>query len=1337
MCFRLQVTLFDAEGQLLTLQISEVSTIDKICPLPVLNTNQKVWIAHASEDGIFLHKVQFADHLSELLQKLFEFYNDSEYAEQDWSGGEVCSAKSVNDEQWYRARILETGSDTKVLYIDYGNSETVPVSNLRKLDSAFYTPHAFALKVTLHVNWSVPVETLLELAGETEYNAVVLRSDNGWIVELVDTSGQSLTDKLVELGFAVALENSPFKRVVEGGRFVEGSVMPVAPTFIDSPLQLWVCVGDDIELVEALQDRLQEAAPKLVPLKEPIGVFAAKFSDKLWYRAIKLNENTVRFVDYGNSDIVDLSDIKELSSDFLEPAGGYAVKIELPAVEFKEGATDRLNQLLLSDETDLEGEIMAHIQFVKESYIVADISKGGKSVVDILVSENLCTRLKRISSGFISHINSLNDFYIQEVGCEEHLETMENMLTGENFEPISEIEVGDLIASLDIGEGRWYRAKVIEKSENDIIVLFIDYGHSAPATELRALPSDLMAKPYLSKHCKLQLPNGVCEWTQAAVDKFIELSANGCTQFDIKFINDESPATILLVSNENCVSEELKSLCEVTEKEDNEIMSESTSIDYSCYETNVFISHINNTKDFYVQKEGAEEELDIIKEELSDVSLFETVDPLTDEVKGELLGALYTEDELWYRAKVLGAVEGGTKVLFVDYGNTAIASEFVKLPDSLKSKLPIAIHCTLENKDWSEEADNHFIVLSDNGSTPFLMKVMKEGNPQTVSLIVGNKIVEKELDQLFGQQLKEDIIEEEEDNRLFRNSVCTTNDKSPNEIKAVYLIQVNSPDDFFLQTAEATQQLSDISDKLSKADSFAQFEESTVVNGQILAAQFEEDDAWYRAKVIDQSETEIKVLLIDYGNTAKVAKIKHLPEELWSIPPLAMHCSLQKPGNNEWSQKALETFNKLANDDGVTFDLRIISEGEPNIVDIQINGESVVEQLILVSGLVSENKSNEETEALPEEIHPEFISSINGEESSMLAESIQIGQEYNNIHSQRNSEEKFIVDLPVVEISHYNNPNDFFVQYLKDKDEIANIANELIQADNFETELNIEEILAAKLKSDQKWYRAKVIDTNSNGSTVLFVDYGNSDFTDEFRKLPKHLAEKEPLAKHCCLKSPADTWSEEIKEKLSALAKLEELTFEIKIVKHEDPFVVDLFLNGCSVIETLLAGETLHDQNEIQKMILQSVDKEILSSLKNDIREITNELLSNVHDTVNENKRTDLQQITDDLLLNVENQIDNKEKHEDDNSTAQKERPEIKSEVLTVLNTSNGVDKDTYEEEEGSSGINHESSTGNSTLGEKLKICIGSPSANRRSNIDEQIVPGCISTVKSLDSPDD
>ncbi|OJD35090.1 nuclease domain-containing protein 1 [Diplodia corticola] len=56
--------------------------------------------------------------------------------------GDFVSAKFTEDDEWYRAKIRRNDREAKkveVLYIDYGNSETIPYSRLRPLDAKFST----------------------------------------------------------------------------------------------------------------------------------------------------------------------------------------------------------------------------------------------------------------------------------------------------------------------------------------------------------------------------------------------------------------------------------------------------------------------------------------------------------------------------------------------------------------------------------------------------------------------------------------------------------------------------------------------------------------------------------------------------------------------------------------------------------------------------------------------------------------------------------------------------------------------------------------------------------------------------------------------------------------------------------------------------------------------------------------------------------------------------------------------------------------------------------------------------------------------------------------------
>lgn len=70
------------------------------------------------------------------------------------NAGLVCGAQFTEDKAWYRALVIGVNSDETldVNYVDYGNSERLPFSALRKLpDSLLALPRQVRLVIGLWV----------------------------------------------------------------------------------------------------------------------------------------------------------------------------------------------------------------------------------------------------------------------------------------------------------------------------------------------------------------------------------------------------------------------------------------------------------------------------------------------------------------------------------------------------------------------------------------------------------------------------------------------------------------------------------------------------------------------------------------------------------------------------------------------------------------------------------------------------------------------------------------------------------------------------------------------------------------------------------------------------------------------------------------------------------------------------------------------------------------------------------------------------------------------------------------------------------------------------------
>ncbi|KNC97787.1 uncharacterized protein SPPG_06784 [Spizellomyces punctatus DAOM BR117] len=102
-----------------------------------------VIVSHIEDGGrIFLQVLgSDLDRLERLMADFSLHHKSAAAPPYQPRNGEYCSAQFGADDQWYRARVTKVNPDKtyNVTYVDYGNSETVPASRIRALDSSFNT----------------------------------------------------------------------------------------------------------------------------------------------------------------------------------------------------------------------------------------------------------------------------------------------------------------------------------------------------------------------------------------------------------------------------------------------------------------------------------------------------------------------------------------------------------------------------------------------------------------------------------------------------------------------------------------------------------------------------------------------------------------------------------------------------------------------------------------------------------------------------------------------------------------------------------------------------------------------------------------------------------------------------------------------------------------------------------------------------------------------------------------------------------------------------------------------------------------------------------------------
>ena len=138
--------------------------------------------------------------------------------------GGVCCAQFSEDNQWYRAVVEEcTASELTVRFIDYGNTETLPISRTKILGDAFFVEPPFAIKCSLFgvqpsvgQTWPDGARALIEeLTTDLEINAKFLLMTEPLQVEL-SCYGVDVGEELVKAKLALSTKSSAAAPAVPG-----------------------------------------------------------------------------------------------------------------------------------------------------------------------------------------------------------------------------------------------------------------------------------------------------------------------------------------------------------------------------------------------------------------------------------------------------------------------------------------------------------------------------------------------------------------------------------------------------------------------------------------------------------------------------------------------------------------------------------------------------------------------------------------------------------------------------------------------------------------------------------------------------------------------------------------------------------------------------------------------------------------------------------------------------------------------------------------------------------------------------------------------------------------
>ncbi|XP_070605861.1 RING finger protein 17 isoform X2 [Erythrolamprus reginae] len=366
------------------------------------------------------------------------------------------------------------------------------------------------------------------------------------------------------------------------------------------------------------------------------------------------------------------------------------------------------------------------------------------------------------------------------------------------------------------------------------------------------------------------------------------------------------------------------------------------------------VSYINSPGDFYIQMLEQGPEFAAFLKKVEEVYENEAGPDLQIlcPTLGQPCVAKFEDDGVWYRAQVIGLPgHQEVEVKYVDYGNTARINikEMRKIKDEFLVPPEKAIRCKLAYikpckgaTEWTVQSKNRFEQLIQNKCMLCFVTEKSEDNVLSVELyqslhvspkqsgsvnsllvkeglashIIGNnKMVVTPYNEIWDPGM-EDILKTDNSSSKLEIEDLTQMEDLVLESNKELEVQINhivSPSKIFVHFMLSEKILKSLQEKMTAT----YFEsEKKAIKWEVdmnCAAYIHEQNQWQRGQIIRiVSENVVEVFFIDLGivKTMDITHLRELEQNLKSIRPLAVECSLTniRPsgGTEQWTATACD-----------------------------------------------------------------------------------------------------------------------------------------------------------------------------------------------------------------------------------------------------------------------------------------------------------------------------------------------------------------------------------------------------------------------------------------------
>ncbi|KAI7800143.1 putative tudor domain-containing protein 6, partial [Triplophysa rosa] len=511
----------------------------------------------------------------EMMKEITEYFSKVQLNEEifeDPVPGVLCCAMYENDLHYYRALVVDTlENGAEVFFIDFGNTEKVPVMLIKKLPKKFALEPEYAMNCALaHIapledSWTAVTSDFFRqvTSNKTLQVHVIHRRNGKYIVELFEEEGGSKIDVAKETTKPKVTATEIFKPM----HFKPGCEVNVICSHVNSPSDFWCqnksTKGDLDKMMEEMQTFYQM---HMVPFESLAACCAVKCpQDNRWYRACMLSQDikdiSVILVDYGVVLKERMPNVQALASQFFElkeqgfrcslnqtePVGRDAWSAEACNL-FKDFVSEDSSELTCQINSQLyeQGKGLFNVVNIRKPFLQATaylLEKGvavetqtPKQLTSSVYPRSFVYSSFNLSSGseelvYVTSISSPWEIYFQLNRNTEIVDKLMKRVAEESqlLSTTSEDCSGNVCLARYFCDGHWYRALAQPvQSPKHLSVFFVDYGNKQLSEKIYVMPIprralELLMTPMQALRCSLydvtdgeHLPE-VNAWLETAV----------------------------------------------------------------------------------------------------------------------------------------------------------------------------------------------------------------------------------------------------------------------------------------------------------------------------------------------------------------------------------------------------------------------------------------------------------------------------------------------------------------------------------------------------------------------------------------------------------------------------------------------------------------------------------------------------------------------------------------------------------------------------------------------------------------------------------------------------